>query len=73
MALSYAAGGGAKRGILDKLASDRRLADFEEIPCVTKAGVPTEAAAVPTFCHDTTSDDVYICTVAAGTWVKINA
>lgn len=37
------------------------------------AGVPNHAAKVGTLCWDSTNSDAYICTVAAGTWVKINA
>lgn len=37
------------------------------------AGVPDEAADVGILCYDSTNDDCYICTEAAGTWVKINA
>lgn len=37
------------------------------------AGVPDFAALVGTLCWDSTNLDAYICTVAAGTWVKINA
>jgi hypothetical protein len=43
---------------------------------VTNAGSPDTAskvAAIGTLCWDTTNSDAYICTVAAGTWVKINA
>jgi hypothetical protein len=40
---------------------------------VVKAGVPTEVAPVGTLCWDTTNSNAYICTVATGTWVKINA
>lgn len=43
--------------------------------CIYKAGVPgaSEDAAVGTLCYDTTNGNAYICTVATGTWVKINA
>lgn len=41
--------------------------------CVVSAGVPDEAAKVGTLCWDSTNSDAYICTVASGTWVKINA
>ncbi len=37
------------------------------------AGVPATAAKVGTLCWDSTDSNAYICTVAAGTWVKINA
>lgn len=35
--------------------------------------VPDCAANVGTLCWDKTNSDAYICTVATGTWVKINA
>jgi hypothetical protein len=42
--------------------------------CVVNAGAPTGTAAkVGTLCWDKTGGDAYICTVATGTWVKINA
>lgn len=40
---------------------------------VVAAGVPNVAALVGTLCWDETNSDAYICTVASGTWVKINA
>ncbi len=36
-------------------------------------GAPAVAAKVGTLCWNAYDDDAYICTVAAGTWVKINA
>ncbi len=36
-------------------------------------GAPSHAAKVGTLCWDKTNADAYICTVATGTWVKINA
>ena len=40
---------------------------------VVNQGVPSFAAKVGTLCWDVTNSNAYICTVAAGTWVKINA
>ena len=34
---------------------------------------PDYAAKVGTLCWDVTNSNAYICTVAAGTWVKLNA
>lgn len=36
-------------------------------------GAPSHAALVGTLYWDYTNSDSYICTVAAGTWVKLNA
>jgi len=36
-------------------------------------GAPSSAAKVGTLCWNSYDEDSYICTVAAGTWVKINA
>jgi len=41
--------------------------------CLISAGVPNTAAKVGSLCWDSTNSNAYICTVAAGTWVKINA
>ena len=40
---------------------------------IVSTGVPDCAAKVGTLCWDATNEDAYICTVATGTWVKINA
>ena len=40
---------------------------------VKSTGAPTSAAKVGTLCWDVTNSEAYICTVASGTWVKINA
>lgn len=37
------------------------------------SGAPTMAAPVGTLYWDKTNNNAYICTVATGTWVKINA
>ena len=36
-------------------------------------GAPSSAAKVGTLCWNSYDSDAYICTVAAGTWVKVNA
>ncbi len=36
-------------------------------------GAPSSAAEVGTLCWNAFDGNAYICTVAAGTWVKINA
>jgi len=36
-------------------------------------GAPSSAAKVGTLCWNSYDGNAYICTVAAGTWVKINA
>lgn len=40
---------------------------------IVSTGVPDEAQPVGTLCWDKTNSNAYICTVATGTWVKINA
>lgn len=40
---------------------------------VVKSGAASGAAPVGTLWWDKTNNDAYICTVATGTWVKINA
>lgn len=39
----------------------------------TDTGAPAGAAPVGTLCWNTYDTDAYVCTVASGTWVKINA
>ena len=41
--------------------------------CTASTGVPVHAAKVGTLNWDVTNSDAYICTVATGTWVKLNA
>jgi len=41
--------------------------------CIVSAAAPDCAAKVGTLCWDKTNSDGYICTVASGTWVKLNA
>lgn len=59
--------------IVDKAFSGNPRIRTGRPEVVVKAGVPTEAAKVGTLCWDSTNSNAYICTVAAGTWVKINA
>ena len=40
---------------------------------IISAGASSGAAPVGTLGWDTTNKEAYICTLAAGTWVKINA
>lgn len=40
---------------------------------IVSTGAPSGAQPVGTLCWDKTNSDAYICTVATGTWVKINA
>jgi hypothetical protein len=40
---------------------------------IISADVPDCPAKVGTLCWDKTHKDAYICTVASGTWVEINA
>lgn len=39
---------------------------------IVSAAAPDCAALVGTLCWDKTNTNAYICTVATGTWVKIN-
>ena len=41
--------------------------------CTMSTGAPNHAAPVGTLDWDVTNSNAYICTVASGTWVKINA
>jgi len=40
---------------------------------VSTSGAPDCASPVGTLCYDASTGNCYICTVASGTWVKINA
>jgi hypothetical protein len=40
---------------------------------IVSAAAPDCAAKVGVLCWDKTNSNAYICTVASGTWVKINA
>jgi len=63
----------AWRNIVRKAFSGNQKIRTGRPKVVVKAGVPTEAAPVGALCWDTTNGNAYICTVATGTWVKINA
>lgn len=43
--------------------------------CIVKkdTGAPSSVAQVGTLCWNSYDENAYICTVASGTWVKINA
>jgi len=41
--------------------------------CIKGSGAPSSAAPVGTLYWDITNENADICTVATGTWVKINA
>jgi len=40
---------------------------------IVSTAAPDCAAKVGTLCWDASNENAYICTVASGTWVKINA
>jgi len=60
----------AYREILRK-AFGGRANIFDNVIISTAA--PTSANKIGTLCWDKTNENAYICTVAAGTWVAINA
>lgn len=66
-------GPGAWGAIVKKAfwGNPRILAGRPEI--IVSTGVPDCAAKVGTLCWDAGNENAYICTVASGTWVKINA
>lgn len=65
---------GLKTAIENKAFAGRRGV-LGAVPIIKKTttGAPSSAALVGTLCWNTYDSDAYICTVAAGTWVKINA
>jgi len=65
---------GLKTAIEVKAFAGRRGA-LGKVPIIKKTttGAPSSANKVGTLCWNTFDGDAYICTVAAGTWVKINA
>ena len=71
--VAAAATGNAWKEIVNKAFSGNEKIKIGKPNCVVSAGVPDEASVVGTLCWDSTNRDAYICTVAAGTWVKINA
>jgi len=67
---------GLKRAIENKIFAGRlRALGNVNIIVKTNENALTSAAPVGTLCYYTYGDanDTYICTVASGTWVKINA
>lgn len=66
---------GLKYVIEKKAFSGRHGTLGRSAQCIKKTttGAPTSAAPVGTFCWNSFDGDAYICTVATGTWVKINA
>lgn len=65
---------GAWNKIIDKaFVGNKRIKAGKPRIILSTAGVPDCAAKVGTLCWDSTNSNAYICTVAAGTWVKINA
>lgn len=59
--------------IIDKAFTGNKGIKHGRPNIIINAGVPSSAAPVGTLCWDVTNSDAYICTVATGTWVKINA
>lgn len=62
-----------KKKIEDK-AFAGKLGALGNVNIIKKSttGAPTSAAPVGTLCWNVYDGDAYICTVATGTWVKIN-
>ncbi len=71
--VAIASQGSPWSNIVNKAFPDNRGITKGRPQCVVSAGVPNVAAKVGTLCWDSTNSNAYICTVAAGTWVKINA
>lgn len=65
---------GLKYAIEQKAFGGRRGV-LGNVIIISKAttGAPTSAAPKGTLLYNTFDDDVYLCTDATGTWVKINA
>ena len=63
----------AWKKVVDKAFSGNAGIKIGKPNVLISAGVPDSAAKVGTLCWDSTNNDAYICTVASGTWVKINA
>jgi len=61
-----------KKKILNK-AFEGRKEIWRNIQLKTTTGAPDTAARVGTLLWNSFDGDAYICTVASGTWVKINA
>lgn len=71
--VAHVGGNKAWEQIVKKAFSGNKSIKHGNPDTVISAGVPNAAAKVGTLCWDKTNSDSYICTVAAGTWVKINA
>lgn len=54
-------------------AGNKRIKTGKPRVITSLLGVPDCAATVGTLCWDEANSNAYICTVATGTWVKINA
>lgn len=65
--------GVAWKEVVNKAFSGNQKIKIGQPVVQISAGVPDHAATIGTLCWDSTNSDAYICTVAAGTWVKINA
>lgn len=70
------AGTGVWKKIVEKAFQHNGAILHGNPDCIVKTttGAPTgTAAAIGTLCWNSFDGDAYICTVATGTWVKINA
>ena len=61
------------RNIVEKITGDRRADLRRNVMLKTTTGAPSDAAPVGTLLWNSYDLDAYICTVASGTWVKLNA
>lgn len=63
--------------VFNKVGKGRHLRPkrniFQNCRIKTTTGAPSDASPVGTLLYNSYDDDCYVCTVAAGTWVKINA
>jgi len=59
--------------IIDKAFHGNKRIKAGKPRLFVSAAAPDCAAKVGTLCWDKTNRNAYICTVATGTWVKINA
>ena len=67
------AGPGTWKAIVDKAFTGNGKILHGNPQVTMSAGVPSHAAKVGTLNWDDTNSNAYVCTVASGTWVKINA
>ena len=70
---SLGSGWGIWKKIVMKAFSGNKRIHAGKPRIIISAAAPDCAAKVGTLCWDKTNSDAYICTVATGTWVKINA